>query len=168
MKGECGSWTLRSPCREAAQFNAWLHETGQVVCNCPWDAEHWRQLPDRPAGNMVVYRSLDWDEPRVIEAPDHLFLHAARSRCGRYIVSESYRTGAGPHSPLDIVVVNVCTGKHRVLVSDCGTKPHGAAWRTACPYPTSNNGFVVYNADPYDLTNVHAARVPDGFLASLD
>jgi len=27
VKGECGSWTLRSPCREAAQFNQSLQET---------------------------------------------------------------------------------------------------------------------------------------------
>jgi len=149
-------------------YLAWLPETGQVVCSCAYDAEHLRQLPERPAGNMVVYRSIEWDQPRVIEAPDHLFFHAARSKCGRYIVSEAYRTDGGLHGPLDIVVVNVATGRHGVLVADCGTQPHGAAWRTACPYMTSNNKFVVYNADPYGITNVHAARIPDGFLASLD
>src|ERR1041385_3460593 len=101
-------------------YMAWIHETGQVVCNCAFDSEHWRHLPERPQGNMVVYRSIEWDNPRVIETPDHLLFHAARSKCGRYVVSEAYRTGQGLHAPLDIVVVNIQTGKHRVLVSDCG------------------------------------------------
>jgi hypothetical protein len=149
-------------------YPAWLPHTGEMVCNQQFDTEHWRHLPERPTGNMVVYRSLEWDEPRVIEAPDHLMFHAARSHCNHYVVSEAYRVGRGIQSPLDIVVVNIQTGKYRVLVADCGTKPHGAAWRTCCPYLTSDNSFVVYNADRYDLTHVHAARVPAGFLTSLD
>jgi hypothetical protein len=138
------------------------------VCNCAYDTRRWRQLPERPEGNMVVFASFAWDNPRVIHAPDHLMFHAARSRCGRYVVSEAYRAGQGVQGPLDIVVVNVRSGKHRVLVAGCGTKPHGAAWRTACPYLTADNRHVVYNADPFELTQVHAARLPEGFLASLD
>ena len=149
-------------------YMTWLSETGQVVCNCKYDTQRWRQLPERPAGNMVIFNSLNRDNPRVIEAPDHLFFHIARSKCGKYVVSEAYRAGVGINGPVDIVVVNIRSGKHRVLVSDCGVRPDGAAWRQACPYMTSSGKFVVYNANPYDITHIYAARIPDGFWESLE
>jgi len=149
-------------------YIAWLPATGQMVSNCPYDYANSRHLPERPTGNMVVFASLDWDAPRVIDTPDHLCFHIARSRCERYVVSEAYRAGQGIHGPLDIVVANVRSGKHRVLVEDCGTHASGAAWRCACPYFTSDNRHVIYNADPGDITHVYAARIPVGFLESLE
>lgn len=144
--------------------------TGYFVCNCPYDQTKWAQLSERPQGNMVVFKSLDWQDGRVIDAPDHLFFHIAGSSCGKYVVSEAMRIGKGPFGPVDIVVVNWLTGKHRVLVSDCGSKGAGggSALRQPTPYMTSDNSYVVYNADPDGILNVYSAKLPDGFLQSLD
>lgn len=149
-------------------YNAWLPSSGQSVCNCPYDAVDFRHLPDRPEGNMLVFPSLDWKDPRVIEAPNHLFFHIARSQCERYVVSEAFRVGQGNQGPMDIVVVNVASGKSRVLVTDCGARPSGAHWQQVTPYFTAGNRYVVYNADPDGIVHVHAARIPNGFLESLD
>ena len=154
----------------AAGYNYFDARTGRVVCNCYYDQTRWAQTPDRPRGNMVVFESLDMKMERVIDAPDHLFHHIAGSRCGRYVVSEALRPGTGPFGPVDIVVVNWHTGKHRVLVDNCGALGSGGGnvMRQPTPYLTSDNSHVVYNADPDGIPNVYSAKLPDGFLASLD
>ena len=149
-------------------YNTYLPSTGQSVCNGVFDGVNFRHLPERPTGNMMVYASLDWENPRLIETPEHLCYHIARSRDDKYVTSEAYRVGQGIYGPLDILVANVQTGKTRVLVSDCGTKPSGSHWRQATPYFTSDNSHVIYNADPGDVTHVFSAKVPEGFYATLE
>jgi hypothetical protein len=80
------------------------------------------------------------------------------------------RPGLGVFGPVDIVVVNVDSGRHRTLVADIGLRGAGggAAWRQATPYLTSDNRHVIYNADRDGVLNVYAARLPDGFLAGID
>ena len=143
---------------------------GRLVSNYAVDTVNYTHKPERANGNMFVFDSLDWQNGRQIEAPEHLFNHIASSRDGRYAVTEAIPPHVGVWGPISIVVVNIETGKHRTLVADCGSKccGGGSAWRQPLPYMTSDNRHVVYSADPDGILNVYAARIPNGFLESLD
>jgi len=84
------------------------------------------------------------------------------SRCGKYFVADCYDT---PETPL--LVGNIDTGKTAVL---CHARAEGggAQHTHAHPYFTSNNQWVVFNSDRTGITQIYLARVPDGFLQSLD
>ena len=79
---------------------------------------------------------------------------------------ESLECGFQFH-PVPIVVVNVETGKHRVLVSDAHNSGGGDSGRQVNPYFTADSKHVIYNADPDGIVNVFAAEIPTGFLESL-
>jgi hypothetical protein len=80
-------------------------------------------------------------------------------------VCDSYRNGLPGH--IELVIGNIETGKYRTLVSDCGAQGGGPACSHPHPYLTADNRNVIYNADPYQICHVHAARVPPGFLEAL-
>jgi len=143
--------------------------SGAVVSNYACDMVNFRHKPERMNGNMAVFASLEYANPRMIKAPEHLFHHIAGSRCERYVVTEAFQPEKGPFGPTSIVVVNIETGKHRTLVTDCGVLGGGGGncLRQPTPYLTSDNRHVIYNADPDGIPNVYAARIPDGFMESL-
>lgn len=155
---------------DAPGYFAIFPNSGKVVSTYPFDLVNHCHVAERPKGNSAIHESLDFSHPRMIEAPGHLFHHIAGSRCERYVVMESLLPGEGMFGPMSIVVMNCETGKHRTLVSDCGVQGGGGGncLRTPTPYITSDNCHVIYNGDPDGITNVYAARIPDGFLESLD
>jgi hypothetical protein len=151
----------------------WVGDTGRIATPVQWpgmsvsiaagtglgrhDARH-------PEGNYVMVGPGD-DRGRVFHAPEHLFDHAGTSRCGRYFVAESFRNGLP--GAVEIVIGNMETGAYRTLVGDCGSRGGGAAASHVHAWFTADSRHVIYNADPDGLSQVHKARVPDGFLDAL-
>lgn len=118
-----------------------------------------------PQGNYAVVGPDD-EQARILAAPEHFFNHAGTSRCGRYFVAESLRNGIP--GAVEIVVGNLETGRYRTLVANCGSRCGGAAASHVHAWFTADTRRVIYTADPDGLAQVHAARLPDGFLESLD
>lgn len=150
-------------------YSALFPRLGRVVRNHGFDREGFVQHPERPQGNMIVQDACDRFAPRVIEAPEHLFIHLSASHCGRYAVSEAYSPGVGIFGPIAIVVVDLATGRHRTLVADSGSRGGGggAAWRQVLPQFTADLKYVIFNADPDGILNVYSAELPAGFLEGL-
>jgi hypothetical protein len=104
--------------------------------------------------------------PKVFRMPEHRCNHIATSKCGRYFVCDSYPKGIP--GPVPLVVGNFQTGKYRNLLGDSKASCGASACSHAHAYFTVDNRHVIYNADPYMVGHVHAARVPEDFLKSLD
>lgn len=117
-----------------------------------------------PEGNMLIIGPDD-EKPDVFPSPEHNFNHASMSRCGRYFVADCFRHGVP--GPIEIVVGNIETGKHRVLVTDCTAQGGAPACSHPHPYFTADNRRVIYNADPHHICHIHMATLPDGFLDTL-
>ncbi len=134
----------------------WIGETDRalVTLNAPHN--------DGKRSGCVLEVCHDWQAPRVVfDSPAH-WNHIAASRCGKYFVADCYDT---PETPL--LVGNIETGKTAVLCH--ATAEGGGAQHThAHPYFTSDNQWVVFNSDRTGITQIYLARVPDGFLKSLD
>lgn len=149
-----------------------IADTGKVLFSCAWHQPSWT-LDDRfPDGNMFIGSPGD-KMPQVIKAPEHRFNHVSASKCGKYWVADSHPAGGlfkdGELQRVSLVVGNVQTGKHRVLVEDTLGSGGGNQSTHSHPYMTADNKAVIFNADPYySPGQVFAARVPDGFLKSLD
>jgi len=143
----------------------WIGDTGMLACTTRWNYETWKLDERFPSGNLF-FTGPDDKKPRQFMAPEHRFNHIATSRCGRYFVCDSYPTGIPGAVPL--VVGNFKTGKYRSLLADSKAGGGAAACSHAHAYFTVDNKHVVYNADPYLIGHVHAARVPADFLPSLD
>jgi len=128
--------------------------------------------PRYPEGNLFTVGPDD-SAPTVFAAPEHRFIHVNVSRCGRYFVSDSRPPsmygddGVIHHAAL--VVGNFESGKYATLVSDIGGPSGGGKHTHAHAYLTADNRNVIYNAPTLSgATQVCAARVPDGFLQSLE
>jgi len=143
----------------------WVGNSGRLACTVSWDAKTWQLNPKWPDGNVFTAAPGE-KEPRVFRMPDHRCNHIATSKCGRYFVCDSYPKGIP--GPTALVVGNFQTGKYRALLRDCKATSGAAACSHAHAYFTADNKHVVYNADPYLIGHVHAARVPKEFLESLD
>jgi hypothetical protein len=143
-----------------------LGKTGKYAALVEFDYEHIAHKPENPDGELHIY-STDGTPPRLIPVREHLFYHISSSPCGRYVVCESLESGL-KLSPVPIVVVNVETGKHRVLVGDAQCSHGGDAGRQVNAYFTADMRHVISNGDPDGVVNVFAAEIPMGFLKSLD
>jgi len=145
--------------------SCWLGNTGKFAGLIEFDYDKLTHKPENPDGELYIY-SADGTPPRLIPAPEHLFYHISSSPCGRYVVCESLESGLAL-GPVPIVVVNIETGKHRVLVGDARCTHGGDAGRQVNPYFTADMRYVIYNADPDGVVNVFAAEIPQGFLSGL-
>jgi len=147
--------------------SAWVADTGRMAVTVAWgDLLHAGPHDSRhPRGNLVTAAPGE-ERPMLFEAPEHRFNHLCVSRCGRYFVSDSYWKGL-PRN-IALVVGNLQSGKYRIVVSDCGAWGAASAGSHPHPYLTADNRYVVYNADPFLVPHVFVARLPDGFLESLD
>jgi hypothetical protein len=143
---------------------AWAADTGRVGIATHWDAAKNTFDPRWPEGNFFTVGPAD-KKPICFRAPEHKFNHVNVSRCGRYFVCDSYSQIPGP---IQIVIGNIQTGKYRTLLPDCKANGGGPACGHPHAYFTADNKHVIYNADPYWIGQVFFARVPEGFLASLD
>jgi hypothetical protein len=128
--------------------------------------------PRYPEGNLFTVGPDD-STPTVFAAPEHRFIHVNVSRCGRYFVSDSrppsMYSDAGVLHSASLVIGNLESGKYATLVSDIGGPSGGGKHTHAHAYLTADNGNVIYNAPTlYGATQVCAARVPDGFLETLE
>jgi len=148
----------------SAGHSAWMADSGRIAVATHWDFATW-QLDSRwPQGNLFTVAPGD-AKPTVIEAPGHRFNHVGVSRCGRYFVCDSYPERLP--APIAIVVGSLQTGRWRVLLHNCGASGGGPACSHPHAYFTADSKNVIYNADPYWIGQVFAARVPGGFLESL-
>ena len=149
-------------------------DTGRVLFSAGWVPHSdydWRQDPAYPQGNLFTARPGD-RKPTVFAAPQHKFNHVSASRCGRYFVADSH-TGPGlfengRFKPVALVIGNLATGKFRTLVEDTEGTGGGNQCTHAHQYLTADNRYVIYNADPDGIPQVFAAKIPPGFLESLD
>ncbi len=144
----------------------WIADTGKVatVSNALWEGNRARHTPESPEGNIFVAGPGD-PEPVVFRTPEYHFNHIGVSRCGRYFVAESYSTLPGP---IPLVIGNFRTGKYRPLLTDSRSCGGAAAIGHAHAYFTADSKHVIYNADPTWIGHVWAARIPSGFLESLN
>ena len=147
-------------------------DTGRVAWAAHWNQQEWTLDGDGATGNF--FTALPGDaEATPFPAPQHRFNHVNVSRCGRYFVCDSV-----PGSMYDeqgilrnpcLVIGNLQTNKYRTLVHDTGGCAGGGQHQHPHAYITADNRNVIYNAQPGDSpTQVYAARVPEGFLESLD
>ena len=151
-------------------------DSGRVMCSVGWnspDFQHMTHDSRFPEGNIMTAQPGD-ERPVVFKAPEHFFNHVSASRCGRYFVADSFIGGgvfdANKHlRSVSLVIGNFQTGKHRVLVQDSLASGGGNQCTHTHPYLTTDNRYVIYNADPnYSIPQVHAAQIPPGFLESLN
>lgn len=149
--------------------SAWVGETGRVGLTVSYSWETVNQpgaLDARfPHGNFFVVGPDD-ATPRNFPTPHHRFNHVGVSRDGKYFVCDCYARGVPYH--IALVMGNLQTGKHRTLVADCGATGGCAGNSHPHPYITADNRRVVFNSDRTGVCQVHAARVSDEFLRSLD
>ena len=117
-------------------------------------------------GNLFVVGPGD-TKPRCIATPEHAFNHISVSRCGRYFVCDSYwKKIPGP-----IAIVVGSLREPGSTAPCCPTARPAAAGRASShphAYFTADNKHVIYNADPYWIGQVFAAKVPEGFREALD
>jgi hypothetical protein len=154
--------------------SAWIADTGRIGLAVRWQGmtvvkeELDRGNPHdplHPEGNFVV-AGPDDPKPQIFRAPKHLFNHVNVSKCGKLFVADCYWHGIP--GPVALVMGNLATGKHRVLVSDSGAQGGGPACSHPHPYLTADNRNVIYNSDRFHISHVYAARVPVEFLESLE
>jgi hypothetical protein len=150
-------------CPSSTGHTGWVGGTGKLAVVCGWNGEVFAKDERFPDGNIFVAGPGD-KSPTYFRTPGHRFNHIAVSKCGRYFVAESYTKL--PAVPL--VVGNFLTGKFRELLQDCKSSMAAAATTHPHAYFTADNKHVIYNADPNGIGHVWAARVPSGFLESLD
>jgi hypothetical protein len=150
-----------------------VSDTGNVAFSAMWtaiDDHHWTQDPAHPQGNLFTVAPGD-PAPTVFPAPQYLFNHISVSRCGRYFVADAAQGGLfrdGRLQPVCLVMGNLQTGKHRVLVAEPLCYAGGNQCTHPHPYLTADNGHVIFNANPgFSIPQVFAARIPQGFLESL-
>jgi len=146
--------------------SCWIGDTGKIVTASAiaWEGNRARHTDETPDGN-IFYAGPDDTEPIPFTAPEYHVNHIAVSKCGRYFVAESYSELPGP---IPLVVGCFRTGKYRPLLMNCKALGGAAAVGHAHAYFTADNRHVIYNADPTMIGHVWAARVPEGFLESLE
>ena len=145
---------------------SWIGDTGRIVnaSSLAYRDNEIFHTPETPDGN-IFFGGPDDPEPIQFKAPEYHVNHIASSRCGRYFVAESYSTIPGP---IPLVVGCFKTRKYRPLLTNCKARGGCPAIGHAHAYFTADNKHVIYNADPNGIGHVWAARIPDGFLESLD
>lgn len=138
---------------------SWLHNV--------MPASRLLELQERMPGGATRFVILDarTGERRVLAESPHFIDH------------ELLEPGAGARLLFHEIVAGAVsvyvqpldgTGRHRTLIGECQSYGiAGCSWYDPCPYFTADNRHVIYNASPFDLNQVFAAEVPDGFLAGL-
>lgn len=149
-------------------------DTGMVFfsvgCDRP-DSYHQRHDSRYPCGNLFTARPGD-DKPVCFEAPEHFCNHVSVSKCGCYFVADSHQGPGlfvnGVLQPVSLIVGNIKTGKHRVLVQNSLAIGGGNQCTHTHQYLTTDNRYVVFNATPGNgPAQVFAAKLPSDFLPSL-
>jgi len=149
-------------------------DTGRILFSVgwePWSSSEWRHDPRHPQGNLFTGVPGE-DRPVCFAAPEHFFNHVSAARDGKHFVADSIPHGRffknGVLQRASLVVGNLDTGKYRVLVEDSQASGGGNQCTHTHPYLTADNQYVIYNADSGGIPQVFAARLPEGFLESLE
>lgn len=149
-------------------------DTGKVLTSVAWivhNDHHWTHDARHPMGNIIIAHPGN-ETLTVFAMPEYITNHVSVSRCGRYFVADAWRGGgfrSGKLQSTALVMGNLETGKYRILVDDTLCSGGGNQCTHTHQYLTADNRHVIYNSDLYTgIPQVYAARLPDGFLASLD
>lgn len=147
-------------------------DTGRVAWTTGWDRSDWSLGKLNRGSNLFVAAPCDVDATS-IPTPEHRFNHINVSRCGRYFLCDSAPGSMygddGELRPPCLVVGNLETGRHRVLVTNTGSRGGGGQHQHPHAYLTADNGSAIFNSNYFgDTTQVWAARIPGDFLKSLD
>jgi hypothetical protein len=86
--------------------------------------------------------------------------HVAASDDGRFFIVDDYRTAR-------VLVGSIATGKVMELC-DSHTRQGRPQHTHVHPYMTPDNRHVIFNSNVTGVSQVYAARLPEGFLASLE
>lgn len=142
-----------------------IADTGMVAFTVAWNPPGGFD-PRHPLGNLL-YATPGDKKARNFATPEHHFNHICVSRCGKYWLCDSYHMGLP--GPVPLVIGNFKTGRFRTLLHDCGALCGGAQFTHPHAYFTADNQHVIYNGTLAfgSVHQVMAARIPDGFLASL-
>lgn len=134
----------------AGQYN--VTSSAYVTLKDPPDAE--RQMP-----RAALYLLKPGDPaPRVL-AQDKLFNHLAASDDGRYFIADDHTTGS-------IYIGSIASGRS-VRLCDSHTRQGTCQYSHVHPYMTPDNKYVIFNSVVTGVAQVYAARIPDGFLATV-
>lgn len=152
-----------------------LADTGKVLFTVGWNNAvseyHFEHDHRYPTGNIFTARTGD-EKPTHFCAPDYFCNHISASRDGKYFVADGWHHSIfkdGALQPCALLIGNLETGRYRVLVENTLASGGGNQCTHTHPYLTADNRHVIYNSDAYyGLPQVYAARLPEGFLASLD
>lgn len=149
-------------------------DTGKVLFSVGWNAVsdyYWEHDSRYPMGNIFTAHPGD-ETPTVFTMPDYFCNHICASRDGKYFVADGWHHAIfkdGALQPCALLIGNLETGKYRVLVENTMTSGGGNQCTHTHPYLTADNKHVIYNSDAnYGIPQVYAARLPEGFLATLD
>ena len=96
--------------------------------------------------------------PRVL-AQDKLFNHLAASDDGRYFIADDHTTGS-------IYIGSIASGRS-VRLCDSHTRQGTCQYSHVHPYMTPDNKYVIFNSVVTGVAQVYAARIPEGFLATV-
>ncbi len=141
-----------------------------VGCDRP-DFYHQHHDSRYPRGNLFTARPGD-AKPTCFEAPEHFCNHVSVSKCGVYFLADSHPGPGlfvnGMIQPVSLIIGNLKTGKYRVLVQNTQALGGGNQCTHTHPYLTTDNRYAIFNSTPGNgPAQVFAAKIPDGFLASL-
>ena len=87
--------------------------------------------------------------------------HVSVSRCGRFYLGD-----VGREEGVPLRIGCLASGTHRHLAYS-GTKNDGQQWSHAHPYMTADSRWLIYTSNRSGHPQVYGARVPEGFLESL-
>jgi hypothetical protein len=148
----------------ATGHECWVADTGRVAYTAHWNWQTGALVGRWREGNLFSATPGD-AEPTPFIAPEHRFNHLCISRCGRYFLADSY--GRGIPGPAALVVGCFASGKYATLIDDCWASCGGAQFTHPHAYFTADNQRIVWNGDPRGIPHIFAAKLPEGFLASL-
>jgi len=131
---------------------AWVGQTDRVFFSTRYDEE---------AGTNIWIAGTDDAEPTIVCKTPVRFGHVSVSRCGNFWIGD-----AGSEEGVPLYVGRFGSGECRRLLNS-HTEHDGTQASHTHPYLTADNRWIIYGSNRSGTPQVHGARVPEEFLASL-
>lgn len=135
----------------AGQYN--VTTSAYVTLNDPPEAE--RGMPA-----AAIFSVKPGEKKARVVAQDRLFNHLGVSDDGRFFIADDHATGR-------IYIGSIATGRSLPLC-ESHTRQGACQCSHVHPYMTPDNRYVIFNSIVTGVAQVYAARVPDGFLGSVE
>lgn len=133
----------------------WIGDTDRVLVTLT------ECIDDGTRRGNVVEVSHEEAKPRVVFDSPYVWNHVSASRCGNYLVADTYDEPGVP-----VLIAHIASGKSDVLCPSLAAGG-GAQFCHAHPYLTADNKWVVFNTNRIGISQSAIASVPDEFLRGL-